>query len=301
MTASAAVLLSRITLGSTIRNYVTITKPRVIVLLLITTVPPMVVATRGWPSTWLVLATLFGGTLSAAGANAINCWYDRDIDAVMRRTRTRPTVTGAIEAPHALAFGIALGALAFAVLWATTTLMAASLSLAALLFYVFVYTVWLKRRTPQNIVIGGAAGAFPPMVGWAAVTGDISLASCVMFAVIFFWTPPHFWALSLRLKDDYADAHVPMLPVTHGVEVTRLQILRYTVLLVVVTVLLLPAAGLSWIYLGSALVLGAAFLWGSFRLWQQKSSFAPITLYKLSMLYLALLFVSMGVDAAILG
>ena len=188
MTAGTALVGERLSFGTTIRNYVTITKPRVIVLLLITTVPPMVVATHGWPSTWLVLATLFGGTLSAAGANAINCWYDRDIDAVMRRTRSRPTVTGEIEAPRALAFGVALGAIAFAWLWATTTLMAASLSLFALIFYVFVYTIWLKRRTPQNIVIGGAAGAFPPMVGWAAVTGDISLASCVMFAVIFCWT-----------------------------------------------------------------------------------------------------------------
>ncbi len=301
MTANTAGVMARTSIGATVRNYVTITKPRVILLLLITTVPPMVVAQRGWPSNWLVLATLIGGTLSAAGANAINCWYDRDIDAVMRRTRSRPTVTGEIEASHALVFGIALGVLAFAFLWATTTLMAATLSGVALLFYVFVYTAWLKRRTPQNIVIGGAAGAFPPMVGWAAVTGDIALASCVMFAVIFFWTPPHFWALSLRLKDDYADARVPMLPVTHGVEVTRLQILRYTVLLVVVTLLLLPAASLSWIYLGSALVLGATFFWGSFRLWQQKSSIEPITLYKLSMLYLALLFVSMGVDAAVFG
>jgi len=301
MTANTAGVMARTSIGATVRNYVTITKPRVILLLLITTVPPMVVAQRGWPSNWLVLATLIGGTLSAAGANAINCWYDRDIDAVMRRTRSRPTVTGEIEASHALVFGIALGVLAFAFLWATTTLMAATLSGVALLFYVFVYTAWLKRRTPQNIVIGGAAGAFPPMVGWAAVTGDIALASCVMFAVIFFWTPPHFWALSLRLKDDYADARVPMLPVTHGDEVTRLQILRYTVLLVVVTLLLLPAASLSWIYLGSALVLGATFFWGSFRLWQQKSSIEPITLYKLSMLYLALLFVSMGVDAAVFG
>jgi protoheme IX farnesyltransferase len=301
MTAGTAIAGERLSFGTTIRNYVTITKPRVIVLLLITTVPPMVVAQHGWPSTWLVLATLIGGTLSAAGANAINCWYDRDIDAVMRRTRTRPTVTGEIEAPRALTFGVVLGVGAFVFLWATTTLMAASLSLVALLFYVFVYTIWLKRRTPQNIVIGGAAGAFPPMVGWAAVTGDIALASCVMFAIIFFWTPPHFWALSLRLKDDYTEAGVPMLPVTDGVAVTRLQILGYTVLLVVVTLLLLPAGTLSWIYLGSATVLGAGFTWASFRLWQGRSSMQPITLYKLSMLYLALLFVSMGVDVAILG
>ncbi len=301
MTANATVAVERFAIGATLRNYLQITKPRVIVLLLITTVPAMVVAQRGWPATWLVFATLVGGTLSAAGANAINCWYDRDIDSLMRRTRDRPTVTGAIEPAHALTFGIFLGASSFALLWATTTPMAAVLSLAALLFYVFVYTIWLKRRTPQNIVIGGAAGAFPPMVGWAAVTGDVSLASVMMFAVIFFWTPPHFWALSLRLKDDYSDAGVPMLPVTAGVAATRVQILRYTVLLTIVTLLMLPAAQLSWIYLGAALAGGGAFIRYSYRLWRVPSSMKPITLYKLSMLYLAVLFVAMGIDAALIG
>jgi protoheme IX farnesyltransferase len=260
----------------------------------------MVVAERGWPSSWLVLATLIGGTLSAGGANAINCWYDRDIDGVMRRTRSRPLVTGVIEPAHALAFGIGLGAAAFVFLWATTTFAAAALALAALLFYVFVYTIWLKRRTPQNIVIGGAAGAFPPMVGWAAVTGDVSLASTVMFAIIFFWTPPHFWALSLRLKDDYADAGVPMLPVTDGVIETRLQILRYSVLLVVVTLLLWPAAELSWVYLGTALATGAVFVWLAFLLWRRPAEQNPMSLYKYSLLYLAVLFTSMGLDAALL-
>src|SRR5688572_20288706 len=237
MTTNAAAFPAA-TLTTALRGYVSLTKPRIIVLLLITTVPAMVLAEKGWPSSWLVLATLIGGSLSAGGANAINCWYDRDIDGIMVRTRSRPVVTGAIEPAYALAFGIALGVAAFAFLWATTTLMAAVLAMVALLFYVFVYTIWLKRRTPQNIVIGGAAGAFPPMVGWAAVTGDISLASATMFAIIFFWTPPHFWALSLRLKNDYTEAGVPMLPVTAGPEVTRLQILRYSVLLVVVTLLL---------------------------------------------------------------
>ena len=280
--------------------YVSLTKPRIIVLLLITTVPAMMVAERGWPSNWLILATLIGGSLSAAGANAINCWYDRDIDSIMARTQSRPLVRGIIEPAHALAFGIALGAVAFALLWATTTFAAACLALAALLFYVFVYTIWLKRRTPQNIVIGGAAGAFPPMVGWAAVTGDLSLAPVVMFAVIFFWTPPHFWALALRLKGDYAEAGVPMLPVTDGPEVTRLQILRYSVLLVLVSLLLLPAASLSWIYLPSALVLGGLFTWYAFRLWRDPVTVSPMSLYKYSLLYLALLFVAMGVDGAVL-
>ncbi len=299
MTASTASLVPA-TFAETIRNYVSLTKPRIIILLLITTVPAMVVAERGWPAAWLVLATVAGGAASAAGANVINCWYDRDIDAVMRRTRGRPIVTGAIPAPHALIFGIALGAGAFLFLWATTTFAAATLALTALLFYVFVYTVWLKRRTPQNIVIGGAAGAFPPMVGWAAVTGDVSLAPFVMFAIIFFWTPPHFWALALRLKDDYAEAGVPMLPVTAGPAITRLQILRYSVMLVVISVLLTPAADLRWIYLTTALAGGGVFVAQAYRLWRRPAQVSPISLYKYSLLYLAVLFVAMGADAALL-
>jgi len=300
MTADA-MALARPNIAATIRNYVSLTKPRVISLLLVTTVPAMVVAERGWPSTWLVIATLIGGTLSAGGANAINCWYDRDIDAIMRRTRTRPVVTGEIEPAHALAFGIFLGLLAFAFLWATTTLAAAILAFSALLFYVFIYTIWLKRRTPQNIVIGGAAGAFPPMVGWAAVTGDVSLAPWVMFAIIFMWTPPHFWALSLRLENDYAEAGVPMLPVIAGPAVTRLQILRYSVMMVLVTFILGPAADLGVIYYASAVGLGGMFIGYAYQLWRNPDGTPPIRLYKYSLLYLALLFVSMGVDAAVFG
>jgi protoheme IX farnesyltransferase len=300
MTAPAT-YLPRTSLGEIVRGYISLTKPRIIVLLLITTVPAMIVAEKGWPDGWLILATLIGGTLSAGGANTINCWYDRDIDSVMRRTRGRPLVTGLIDPIHALAFGIGLGLTAFAWLWATTTLMAAVLSLVALLFYVFVYTMWLKRRTPQNIVIGGAAGAFPPMVGWAAVTGDISLASAIMFAIIFFWTPPHFWALALRLEGDYAEAGVPMLPVTDGPSVTRFQILRYSVMLVVISVLLAPAADLGIIYLGSIIALGGAFSWYAFQLWRHPERESPMTLYKYSLLYLALVFVAMGVDALVLG
>jgi protoheme IX farnesyltransferase len=293
--------LARPDIATTVRNYVSLTKPRIISLLLITTVPAMVVAHHGWPSTWLVIATLIGGSLSAAGANAINCWYDRDIDAVMRRTQRRPLATGEIEPAHGLAFGVSLGAIAFVFLWATTTFAAAALALAALLFYVFIYTIWLKRRTPQNIVIGGAAGAFPPMVGWAAVTGDISLASVVMFAIIFFWTPPHFWALALRLEGDYAEAGVPMLPVTSGPAYTRLQILRYSVMLVAVSLLLGPAGDLKYIYYATALVSGGAFIGYAWQLFRRHESTPPIRLYKYSLLYLALLFIAMGVDAAILG
>ena len=291
--------MARTPLSVTIRNYVSLTKPRIISLLLITTIPAMVVAERGWPSAWLILATLIGGTMSAGGANVINCWYDRDIDSVMRRTQSRPLVTGEIEPAHALLFGIALGAGAFLFLWLTTTLAAASLALAGLLFYVFIYTMWLKRRTPQNIVIGGAAGAFPPTVGWAAVTGDVSLAAWVMFAIIFFWTPPHFWALSLRLKDDYAEAGVPMLPVTDGPAMTRTQILRYSVLLVLVSLLLAPAGDLQWIYLATAAVTGALFIWYAWRLWRNPERESPMTLYKYSLLYLGVLFISMGADAVI--
>lgn len=288
-------------LGTTLRAYVSLTKPKIISLLLVTTMPGMVLAQRGWPSNWLILATLVGGAMSAAGANAINCWYDRDIDGVMKRTRSRPLVTGEIAANHGLAFGVSLGVVAFVLLWATTTLAAAVLSLIALLFYVFIYTVWLKRRTPQNIVIGGAAGAFPPMVGWAAVTGDVSLAGAIMFAIIFFWTPPHFWALALKLKDDYEEAGVPMLPVTHGAEFTRLQIFRYSVLLVLVSFIIAPAAQLGVVYLGVAFVLGLAFIGYAFQLWRYGATTSPMVLYKYSLLYLGVLFIAMGIDVTVLG
>ena len=300
MTAPAITATSRVTAIETLRAYIALTKPMIISLLLITTVPAMVVAADGWPGSWLVIATLIGGTASAGGANVINCWYDRDIDGVMQRTRGRPLVKGVIPPSHALVFGIALGAGAFIFLWAFTTLMAAVLALAALLFYVFIYTIWLKRRTPQNIVIGGAAGAFPPAVGWAAVTGDISIASVVMFGIIFLWTPPHFWALALRLKDDYGQAGVPMLPVVAGPAATRTQILIYSVVLAVSSFALLPAANLGLIYGISAALLGILFVYRAWELWKRPAEASPIELYKYSLLYLALLFVAMGVDAAIL-
>jgi protoheme IX farnesyltransferase len=299
--SAGAVVLARPRLAQTVAAYVSLTKPRIISLLLITTAPAMVVAAEGMPSPWLVLATLLGGAISAAGANVINCWYDRDIDAIMKRTAQRPTVTGEIQPWQALTFGISLGAGAFVFLWAATTFAAAVLALTALLFYVFVYTVWLKRRTPQNIVIGGAAGAFPPMVGWAAVTGHLSFAPLIMFAIIFFWTPPHFWALSLKLEKDYEAAHIPMLPVAVGPEITRLEILRYSVMLVLISLLLAPAAGLGAIYLGSAAVMGALFIRSAVALWRRPREVSPMGLYKYSLLYLGLLFIAMGVDAALLG
>ncbi|MGD9935349.1 MAG: heme o synthase [Dehalococcoidia bacterium] len=297
MTTNIAVL-ARPSLVATVRSFVALTKPVIIVMLLVTTVPAMVVAHGGWPGTWLVLATLIGGTLSAGGANTINQWYDRDIDSIMKRTRSRPIPAGLIEPRHALAFGIALGAFAFAFLWVTTTPAAAILSLAALLFYVFIYTIWLKRRTAQNIVIGGAAGAFPPMVGWAAVTGDVSLASVLMFVIVFMWTPPHFWALALKLKDDYAEAGVPMLPVVAGPASTRRQIVIYSVVLVATSFLLAPAAGLWIVYLPAAAVLGAVFIAESLRLARHHTTISPMRLYKYSLLYLALLFLAIGIDGA---
>lgn len=285
---------------ATVRAYISLTKPTIILMLLVTTVPAMVVADGGWPGTWLVIATLIGGTLSAAGANTINCWYDRDIDAVMRRTRTRPLVTGQVKPASALTFGIGLGVFAFVFLAMTTTLMAAVLSTSALLFYVFIYTMWLKRRTSQNIVIGGAAGAFPPMVGWAAVTGDVTLASVIMFMIVFMWTPPHFWALALKLKDDYENASVPMLPVTNGPAYTRSQILIYTIALVATTFTLIPAStNISFIYAAISALAGAGFIWYSFLLWRNPQRENPMTVYKYSLLYLAIIFVAIGVDGAI--
>ena len=300
MTANAALVIQP-SLADTVRNYVSLTKPMIISLLLVTTVPAMVAAERGWPSTWLVLATLIGGTLSAGGANAVNCWFDRDIDAAMRRTRSRPLVRGAIAPDNAIVFGVTLQFAAFLLLWFATTPVAAILSLSAFLFYVFIYTMWLKRRTPQNIVIGGAAGAFPPMVGWAAVSGDISIAPIVMFGIVFLWTPPHFWALALRLKDDYAEAGVPMLPVTHGVEETRKQIFWYSVVLALSSLVLLPVASLGWIYAGSAVVLGALFVLYAWKLYRAPEKNDPIELYKYSLLYLALLFTAIGLDAGLLN
>lgn len=277
--------------------YVALTKPRIIELLLITTVPAMVLAAGGWPGAWLVGMTLLGGTLSAAGANTLNCYYDRDIDALMRRTMSRPLVRHEVPPRNALIFGVVLGVAGFGVLWVTSNIVAAALSTAALLFYVFVYSVGLKRRTPQNIVIGGAAGAAPALVGWAAVTGGLSLASWILFFVVFYWTPPHFWALALRYKDDYGRAGVPMLPVVAGVEATTRKMLLYTGLMVGVSLLLVPVAGLRWIYLASALALGAWFLWDTWRVYREPLQ--AMRLFTTSTVYLAALFAAVMVDVLI--
>jgi protoheme IX farnesyltransferase len=284
----------------TARAYMALTKPRIIELLLVTTIPTMVLAAGGMPSLWLMAAVILGGTLAAGGANALNMVVDRDIDDVMRRTRHRPLPRQAVSPRAALAFGIGLSILAFAWLTLTVNLLSALLALSATAFYVFVYTMWLKRTTPQNIVIGGAAGCVPVLVAWAAVTGSIGLPALVLFGIVFYWTPPHFWALALRYRGDYASAGVPMLPVVRGEAETARQIVLYTVALVGVSLLLLPAAGMGWIYLVAAVVLGALYLWNALRLrTDANDGRAAIDLFRYSISYLTLLFAAVALDALV--
>jgi protoheme IX farnesyltransferase len=280
-----------------IAAYVALTKPRIIELLLITTVPAMVLAAGRWPGWWLVAATLAGGTLSAAGANVLNCVFDRDIDEIMRRTRSRPLARHEVDPGHALIFGIVLGAAGFATLWATSNFLAAVLSTSALLFYVFVYTIGLKRRTPQNIVIGGAAGAAPVLVGWAAVTGSLALPAWILFFVVFYWTPPHFWALAVRYRDDYEKAGVPMLPVVVGIEATTRRMLLYTALMVGVSLILVPAAGMRWLYLVAALGLGGWFLYDTWAVYRDPEK--AMRLFTTSTVYLSALFAAVMLDVLV--
>ena len=279
---------------SRVAAYVALTKPRIIELLLITTVPAMVLAADGWPGNWLVLATLVGGSFSAGGANALNSYVDRDIDQMMKRTHRRPLAQHEVPPNNALLFGVVLGVAGFAWLWATTNLLAAALSTAALLFYVFVYTIALKRTTVQNIVIGGAAGAAPTLVGWAAVTGTVSVPAWVLFFIVFYWTPPHFWALALRYKDDYVKAGVPMLPAVAGIEATTRRMLFYTGLMVGVSLMLVPLAGMSWIYLIAALGLGGWFLWETWRVYREPER--AMKLFTTSTIYLSALFAAVMLD-----
>jgi len=276
-----------------VADYLELTKPKVQSLLLLTTISAMYVA--GDPSALLVALTCLGGYLSAGGAGAVNHWFDRDIDARMARTATRPVPAGRISPRAALLFGCTLAGLSFAELSLTVNVLAAGLSFAGFLGYVFVYTVWLKRRTPQNIVIGGAAGAIPPLVGWAAVTGSLSAMAAILFFIVFFWTPPHFWALSLLMKGEYEKVGVPMLPVVRGESETRRQILLYTVLLYAVTQLPFCAGGLGTFYLVASLVLGVGFIAGAVRLYRRADRRSALQLYLYSLAYLALLFGSMVV------
>ncbi|MHB8459283.1 MAG: heme o synthase [Candidatus Limnocylindrales bacterium] len=290
--------------ADTVRAYIALTKPRIIELLLVTTVPAMILAAHGWPRLDLVWWTLVGGSLAAGSANAINCYLDRDIDGLMVRTRRRPLPAHQVEPDRAVVFGIVLGAVAFAELAWFVNLISAFLALLAIAFYVVVYTMILKRTTAQNIVIGGAAGALPPVIGWAAVTGNVGVPALLLFALVFYWTPPHFWALSLRIRKDYAAAGVPMLPVVRGVPETTRQIGLYTILLVAISLVLWSVARMGAIYLGSAVALGAIFLWQSYRLWRvgtspEASTVGAIRLYKYSITYLSLLFLAIAVDALV--
>ena len=279
-----------------VRDYVTLTKPRIIALLLVTTVATMLVADPSGPPLSTVLWTMLGGYLAAGGAGAINHYLDRERDARMARTRSRPLVSGRIAPVHGLVFGIVLGLAAFVQLWLTVNPLAAVLAMAGLLGYVFVYTLWLKPLTPQNIVIGGAAGAVPPLVGWAAATGGLSPEALWPFAIVFVWTPPHFWALSLLIKDDYARTGVPMLPVVRGEEETRRQILGYSIGLTALTLAPVATGLFGLLYLGAALALGTAFCVLAARLRARRGRRDALRLYLFSLSYLALLFAAMAVD-----
>ena len=300
------------TTRDTIRAYIALTKPRIIELLLVTTVPAMVLATRWVPGVdwgdWgrIVVWTLIGGTLAAGSANAINCYLDRDIDGLMTRTRRRPLPAHQVEPERAVVFGIVLGIVSFFVMAWFVNLLSAFLTLLAIGFYVVVYTMLLKRTTPQNIVIGGAAGALPPVIGWAAVTGDVGIPALILFALVFYWTPPHFWALSLRIRKDYAAAGVPMLPVVKGIPETTRQIALYTLLMVATSLLLWPVARMGLIYLGAAVGLGAVFIWQAYGLWrrgasEEGSTQGAIKLYRYSISYLSLLFLAIAVDALVVA
>jgi len=279
-----------------LRDYLALTKPRIIGLLLVTTVTTMFVADPSGPRLAVILWTMLGGYLAAGGAGAINHYLDRERDAQMTRTRGRPLVEGRIEPSHALAFGILLGAIATVQLALTVNALAAALSLAGLLGYVFVYTIWLKPLTPQNIVIGGAAGAMPPLVGWAAATGGLNAEALFAFGIVFLWTPPHFWALALLIKDDYARTCVPMLPVVRGDAATTHQIAVYSLLLVTFTAVPVITGLFSALYLAAALLLGVAFLAFAARLALRPSRAAALHLHLYSLLYLALLFAAMAAD-----
>jgi protoheme IX farnesyltransferase len=283
-------------LRSTVGAYVALTKPRIIELLLVTTVPTQIVAARGMPSLWLIVATVLGGTLAAGGANAINMYVDRDIDKLMERTRNRPLATGAIEPRNALVFAIALEVVAFFFLWATVNLLSAVLAVSACLFYVFVYTLWLKRTSTHNIVIGGAAGAVPVLIGWSSVTNSLGWAPVILFAVIFYWTPPHFWALAIRYKDDYAAADVPMLPVVAEPRTTCGRIIVYTVLLWALTLLFAPVADMGVIYLVAAVSLGGIFTFQTVRLFVDPTPSRAMRVFGWSITYVTLLFGAMAVD-----
>ncbi|HMR94603.1 MAG TPA: heme o synthase [Microthrixaceae bacterium] len=286
-------------LATTVGAYVALTKPRIIELLLVTTVPVMVVADQGVPPLWLMAAAVIGGTLAAGGANAINMYVDRDIDSVMERTQGRPLVTGAVTPRNALIFAVTIEVVAFLFLWQVVNLLSAVLAVSGCLYYVFIYTLWLKRSSRQNIVIGGAAGAVPVLVGWSAVTDTVSISAIVLFGVIFFWTPPHFWALAIKYKDDYARADVPMLPSVASHRQTTDQILVYTVVVWALTLLFGVTAEMGLLYWATAIVLGAVFTWMAVDLRRTESPARAIRVFTFSITYITVLFGVMALDVII--
>ncbi len=292
------------TTAEVIKGYVALTKPRIIELLLVTTIPTMVVAANGIPGIWLMITTLIGGTLAAGGANTFNMVYDRDIDAVMERTKKRPLVTGVMTPRAATIFACVLELLSFGLLAWRVNFLSAWLAMGATAFYVFIYTIWLKRRSKQNIVIGGAAGAVPVLIGWAAVQNNVTWTPILLFVVIFIWTPPHFWALAVRYRDDYAAANVPMMPVVASLRRTTLEILVYSVIMWTLTMLVGPAAHLGWVYALSSTLLGAMFTFYAFRLFMHaREDKADVNeamrLFHFSITYLTGLFVMMAVDVLV--
>ena len=299
---SVSATVNRARFFSKLRAYFLLTKPRVIELLLIATVPTMILAQRGLPDIWLILATLFGGALSAGSANAFNCYIDSDIDKLMGRTKNRPLATGELTQREALVFAWSIGVISFVWFALVINLLSALLSLAAILFYVFVYTLGLKRRTPQNIVWGGAAGAMPALIGWAAVTNEVSLSAWVLFLIIFLWTPPHYWPLSMRYLDEYKAANVPMLPVVAKNEVVGRQIILYAWAYLASTLLLIPVAGMGIIYTVVAVVAGIWFTWESHRLYNEarvRVPENPMRLFHGSITHLTLLFLAIAIDPLI--
>jgi heme o synthase len=288
-----------------VKDYVTLTKPRIISLLLLTTLVPMLIAYQGQQSLLefinLIVWTLVGGALAAGGAGAINMYMDRDVDAIMSRTKQRPIPNDRMQAHHALLFGLALNLLAFIVLYLAANLLSAVLAMIGTLYYVVIYTRWLKRTSPQNIVIGGAAGAIPPLVGWAAVRGSVGVEALLLFAIIFYWTPPHFWALALLRSTEYARAGIPMLPVVRGEAETKWQILLYTLLMIALTLVLTPLGLAGPVYLISATILGVIFLRDAYILFREPGTGSAWKLYKYSLLYLALLFAALVLDRAVMA
>ena len=284
------------TFAAKVSAFVALTKPRIIELLLVTTVPTMIVAERGMPSGWLIVLTVVGGTLAAGGANTFNMYVDRDIDALMERTKNRPLVTGTVQPRQALVFGFVLEIGAFALLWAGVNLLSAALAVSATLFYVFIYTLWLKRTSRQNIVIGGAAGAAPVLIGWSAVTNELAVEPWILFALIFLWTPPHFWALAIKYADDYRAADVPMMPAVESARTTAIQMIAYTVLVAVVGSAFGPVADLGWIYGIAAGSAGLIFLGHTSVLLKDPSAKRAMKVFGYSITYLTVVFVAMAVD-----